>query len=68
MTKAKVLIDEMAKMGSSDYLTFIRNVKKVKLKRDGKWYLVRGVIADRGINLVGHDPVKPDEIADTSRV
>jgi len=69
MTKARKIIEmlEELKMGSSDYQTFLKNVKKVKLKRDSKWYTVKGAVADKGISLVGHEPVQRDEIADVAR-
>lgn len=63
MSKAKKLLEmlEDFKMRSTDFEAFRKNVKKVKL-RDGKWYVVKGVVADQGIDLVGHDRVRPDEI------
>lgn len=63
MSKAKKLLEmlEDFKMRSTDFEAFRKNVKKVKL-RDGKWYAVKGVVADQGIDLVGHDRVRPDEI------
>lgn len=70
MSKARELIEmlEDFRMGSLDYQTFLTNIKKVRLKRDGKWYRVKGAVSDKGISLVGHDPVSRDEIASVARV
>jgi hypothetical protein len=67
-SKAKDLLEMLEKMGSSDFETFRKNIKKVKLKRDGKWYTVKDVAADKGIGLVGYpERVTRDEIAAVAR-
>lgn len=72
MTKAKKFLEallEFIGLDSDSWELFSKSVKRVQLKRDGKWYRVKSVDAEKGIYLVGYpDPVTRDEISQTSRV
>ena len=70
MSKAKVFLEallEFVGLESDSWELFSKNIKRVQLKRDGKWYRVKSVDASKGIYLVGMpEPVTREEIAKTS--